>query len=166
MKEEKKKALSPAFPPSVTIRDCGRKRGFAVLYEQKCVVWFFGIFFFFKAVECVISEVSPAIWKQPTQGMEKTLYNCKRQKSLPMLRPCGRSQSLTSPFSGSLENTVFLWPLVKNSLCQISANNSGISFPCLWSVGVLESLACVGRDSLAKIKTVLQSCRGEREKES
>lgn len=117
-------------------------------------------------MECVISEVSPAIWKQPTQGMEKTLYNCKRQKSLPMLRPCGRSQSLTSPFSGSLENTVFLWPLVKNSLCQISANNSGISFPCLWSVGVLESLACVGRDSLAKIKNVLQSCRGEREKES
>lgn len=45
---KKKKALSPAFPPSVTIRDCGRKRGFAVLYEQKCVVWFFGIFFFLK----------------------------------------------------------------------------------------------------------------------
>lgn len=81
-----------------------------------------------------------------------------------MLRPHGRSQSLTSPFSGSLENTVFLWPLAKNSLCQISANNSGISFPCLWSVGVLESLACVGRDSLAKIKTVLQSCIREKGK--
>lgn len=81
-----------------------------------------------------------------------------------MLRPCGRSQSLTSPFSGSLENTVFLWPLTKNSLCQISANNSGISFPCLWSVGVLESLACVGRDSLAKIKTVLQELQGRKGK--
>lgn len=57
-------------------------------------------------------------------------------------------------------------PSQKNSLCQISTNNSGISFPCLWSVGVLESLACVGRDSLAKIKTVLQSCIREKEKES
>lgn len=96
--------------------------------------------------------------------MEKTLCNCKRQKALPTLKPCGRSQSLTSPCSGSLENTLFLWPLAKNSLCQISANNSGISFPCLWSVGVLESLACVGRDSLAKIKNVLQSCIREKEK--
>lgn len=59
---------------------------------------------------------------------------------------------------------MFLWPLAENSLCQISANNSGISFPCLWSVGVLESLACVGRDSLAKIKTVLQSCVKEKKK--
>lgn len=81
-----------------------------------------------------------------------------------MLRPCGRSQSLTSPFSGSLENTVFLWPLSKNRLCQISANNSGISFPCLSSVGVLESLACVGRDSLAKIKTVLQELQWRKRK--
>lgn len=39
MKKGKKiKPFPPRFPPSVTIRDCGRKRDFAVLYEQKCVV--------------------------------------------------------------------------------------------------------------------------------
>lgn len=163
-KRGKKRRLPHPPPPSSICYNTGlwqETRFCSFIGAEVCCVV---LFFFFKPWSVSFqSSLQQSGSNQLKAWMEKTLCNCKRQKTLPTLRPCGRSQSLTSPFSGSLENTVFLWPLAKNSLCQISANNSGISFPCLWSVGVLESLACVGRDSLAKIKTVLQSCIREKE---
>lgn len=118
MKEGKIKILfSLLFPHLVRYRTVtGNEVLQGFFSEQKCFFFSPSLFFFYfnEAVECVISELPPGIWKQPTPAWKRH-YVIAKEKTLPVLRPRGRSQSVTSPFSGSLENTVFLWPLAKNS---------------------------------------------------
>lgn len=89
--KEKKKPFPLPFPPSVTIRDCSRKWGFAVLCEQKCVVfkggwwWFFCIIFLVKLRSVALRSALQQSGSNQPKAWKRHYVTAERQKKIPFL---------------------------------------------------------------------------------